>query len=377
MRICIIKYEKRTEDVLLNKLSTILEPISDEMFLIAKNFYGQIPFDEKTYIKNIKHENKRIRLFLIRVLNYMMVQIKISRDLIKLSKTVDVVIFFTGGATLLLPMLTTKFLMKKAVLIAAGSASIPIKKVHKKLFAVTKIVLYYIYRILENINYALSDRLVVESESGIDFLGLNRYKNKIFVSNMGVNLNLFKISEEDSKERNLIGYVGCLTDEKGVMNFVKAIPLILKEKKDLDFVIGGDGPLFEEIKNELNNNEIYDKVIFAGRIPHDELSKYLNELKLLVLPSYSEGLPNIILEAMACGTPVLATPVGGVPDVIRDGETGFIMENNSPECIAKNAISALEYPNLDEIVKKARELIEKEFTYEAAMERYRKILRAF
>ena len=315
--------------------------------------------------------------FLIRVLNYMIVQIKISRNLIKLSKTVDVVIFFTGGATLLLPMLTTKFLMKKAVLIAAGSASIPIKKIHKKLFAVTKIVLYYIYRILENINYALSDRLVVESESGIDFLGLNRYKNKIFVSNMGVDLNLFKISEEDSKERNLIGYVGRLTDEKGVMNFVKAIPLILKEKKDLNFVIGGDGPLFEEIKNELKNNEIYDKVIFASGIPHDELSKYLNELKLLVLPSYSEGLPNIILEAMACGTPVLATPVGGVPDVIRDGETGFIMENNSPECIAKNAISALEYPNLDEIVKKARELIEREFTCEAAVERYRKILRAF
>ena len=77
---------------------------------------------------------------------------------------------------------------------------------------------------------------------------------------------------------------------------------------------------------------------------------------------------------MACGTPVLATPVGGVPGVIKDGETGFIMENNSPECIAKNVMRALEHPNLDKIIKNARELVEKEFTYEAAVERYRKIL---
>ena len=82
----------------------------------------------------------------------------------------------------------------------------------------------------------------------------------------------------------------------------------------------------------------------------------------------------ITLEAMACGTPVLATPVGGVPDVIKDGETGFIMENNSPECIAENVERVLNYPCLNEIVKNARELVKKEFTYEAAVGRYRKIL---
>ena len=77
---------------------------------------------------------------------------------------------------------------------------------------------------------------------------------------------------------------------------------------------------------------------------------------------------------MACDTPVLATPVGGIPDVIKDGETGFIMENNSPECIAENEIRALEHPELEKIVKNARNLVEEEFTYEAAVERYKKIL---
>lgn len=76
----------------------------------------------------------------------------------------------------------------------------------------------------------------------------------------------------------------------------------------------------------------------------------------------------------ACGTPVLATPVGAIPDVIKDEETGFILEDNSPECIARDVMRVLNYPDLDKIVKNARELVEKEFTYEATVERYRKIL---
>ena len=67
---------------------------------------------------------------------------------------------------------------------------------------------------------------------------------------------------------------------------------------------------------------------------------------------------------MACGTPVLATPVGGIPDLIKDGKTGFVLEDNSPECIARNVIKALEHPNLEEIVKNARKLIEKEYSYD-------------
>ena len=74
---------------------------------------------------------------------------------------------------------------------------------------------------------------------------------------------------------------------------------------------------------------------------------------------------------MGCGT--LATSVGSAPDLIKDGETGFIMKDNSSECIAKNVMRALEHLELEKIVENARELIEKDFTYEAAGG-YRKIL---
>ena len=110
-------------------------------------------------------------------------------------------------------------------------------------------------------------------------------------------------------------------------------------------------------------------------IPHEKLSEYLNQLTLLVNPSYTDTGPQIVLEAMACGTPILSSLVGMVPDLIKDGENGFIMNDNSPECIAKNVTRVLDNPNLEHITKKALAIIEKEYSYEAAVKRYTEIFR--
>ncbi len=98
--------------------------------------------------------------------------------------------------------------------------------------------------------------------------------------------------------------------------------------------------------------------------------------RLLVLPSYTEGLPNIMLEAMACGTPVLATPVGTIPDVIIDGKTGFIMENNSPECIAANVVRALSSPDLERIAEDGKRFAEENFSFEKTVENWKGILQS-
>ena len=275
----------------------------------------------------------------------------------------------------MLPVLFSKLLKKKTVLIATGSASYDAESDTKRLFGFGRIVFPPIFRILEKINYYLSDRIIVYSENVIDFLELDKYKNKILSTGARfVDKSNFEIRKNLKDKRNFIGYIGRFTEEKGIMNFVKAIPLIFKKRKDLEFLIGGDGPLFDEIKKELKNSGLNDKVELTGWIPHEELRDYLNELKLVVLPSYTEGLPTLMLEAMACRTPVLATPVGAIPDIIKDEETGFILENNNPECIAENIERVLNYSNLDEITENARRLVEKEFTYEAAVERYREIL---
>jgi glycosyltransferase involved in cell wall biosynthesis len=359
------------KNVYLTKFINILKPLSNEIFVIDGDFLGDS--DRRIHIIKIKADLRK-ELMLIRSIKFILIQLRFSFNLIKISKNIDIVILF--GATKLLPMLSAKVMRKRTIVIAGGSASKSAKKIYnERLFGSSRFAFPHILGTLEKITLSLSDRIAVESESAIEFLGLERYRDKIsIISNMYLDLNKYKIDKNLKERKCLIGFISRLSEGKGIMNFVDAIPSMLKECEDVEFLIGGDGPLLGEIKKELNNNKLYDKVELAGWIPHNKLPEYLNELKLLVFPSYSEGLPNMVSESMACGAIVLATPVGGVPDLIKDGETGFIMESNSPDCIAKNVMKVLNYPDLDIIIDNARKLIEEEYTYEVAVERYRKIL---
>lgn len=359
-------------EVILANFIDILEPLSNDLFAITGKFPDRP--NKKIHVIRIKSDDKK-QLTLIRVIKHIIKQLKTTFNLIKISKQIDIVIFYIGTRIDLLPVLTAKLLGKRTVLAATGLPSKHAKISSGRLFDMDRIVFPLIFKMLENINFHLADQIAVESEMAIDFMGLEKYRKKISINGaLYMDLDNFKVKKDLKDKRNIIGYVGRLSPEKGVMSFAKVIPLILKEKDDLEFLMGGNGPLFDKIKNELKSNGSYDKVELTGWIPHDELPNYLNELKLIILPSYSEGLPGIVQEGMACGAVVLATPVGGVPDLIKDGETGFILENNSPECIARNVIRALEHPNLNEIVENARKLIEEEYSYEVMVRKCRESL---
>ena len=356
---------------ILANLIDVLLPISEHIYVISGDF---------SYESNKIHifRNGAITTgepFLLWISKQVQAQLKSTYYLIKISKKIDIALFFLGGRVLLLPFLVAKILGKKVVVAATGSASGTTKGVYSnRPFRVGGLI-SKIASVLERACFLLSDQVAVESEGSISFLGLNKYRKKISITGaVYIDTDNFKMKKDLKDKRNLIGYIGRLSTEKGVLSFVKAIPLILKERNDLEFLIGGNGPLFDEITNELKNNGSYNKVELTGWISHDELPKYLNELKVIVAPSYSEGgVPAVIMEAMACGTVSLVTPVAGV-DVIKDGESGFILEDNSPECIAKNVIRVLAHPNLDEIVNNACNLVEEEFSYETEVMRYRDML---
>ena len=350
----------------------LLEPSSNEIYTITGNF--SYKHNTKVHIICIKKDNLRGSL-LRRILRYLLAQPRVAFNLLKISKKIDIVIFFLGTRTYLLPLLLAKLLKKKVVLAVTGSESKGAKMQYgKKVFGLGR-VYSTVIGVLERIDFHLADQIAVESESTINFQGLNKYRKKIAINGaMYIDTNLFTVKKEIKDKRNLVGYIGRLAQGKGIPNFIKAMPLILKERKDVEFLIGGGGTLQSKIRDELRKNNLSQKVKRTGWIPDNEIVDYFNELKLFILPSYSEGLPHTVLEVMACGTPVLATPVGGISDIIKDGETGFIMKDNSPECIAENVIRALEHPNLDEIVKNARKMIEKEYTYEVVVENYRKLL---
>jgi glycosyltransferase involved in cell wall biosynthesis len=114
---------------------------------------------------------------------------------------------------------------------------------------------------------------------------------------------------------------------------------------------------------------------FLKWLPHHKLPLLLNKLRLLVLPSVTEGLPNVVLEAMACGTPVLATPVGAIPDIIKEGESGFLLKSNDPKHIAERIIELLNKPDLLEKVSvNAYNYVRENFSFEKTLDAWRKIL---
>ena len=349
----------------LSNLVAILSSLSCDLYVVTGN-EGKVACRDckKVHCYSIVYKPKT--QIIPRIFNYIYLQLWISYRIIRLARNVDLWIFFMGEG-LLLPVLTLKLLRKNIILSLAASAPKMIEA-NKNLST-----LFRLAKFLEVINYILSNRIIIPSESLIKEWNLYKYRDKIsIVRRHFVNYDRVKITKQLNEREQLVGYVGRLSEEKGIINFVKAISLLKDE--NIKFLVGGDGPLRDIIERYLDKGSLNDKVKLTGWIPHDELQDYLNKLKLLVVPSYTESGPLIALEAISCGTPVLATLVGSIPSIIKEGETGFILVNNSPECIAKSIIRVLNYPDLNKITTNARELVEREFTYEAAVGRYRKML---
>ena len=225
---------------------------------------------------------------------------------------------------------------------------------------------------MEKLNIYLANWIIVDSEEISKDLNLKRYSHKVFINNPTfIETNIFKINKNFHERKNLIGYIGRLSEEKGILNFLDSTPLIFEKLKDVKIVIGGDGPLKKDVIDFINENGYHDKIQFTGLISHEKLPEYLNELKLIVIPSYIEGLPTVILESMACGTLILAAPVGGIPGIIEDNLTGFIMENNSPESICKNVVRSLNYGEPEKIIERSLKVVENNYSLKIVINRFK------
>jgi glycosyltransferase involved in cell wall biosynthesis len=350
----------------LSNLVSILKTLSFDIYLVTGNAgYSYFKKDKKIHCYGVEHKEGKEAFS--RIFKYIFTQIAICSILLKLSRVVDFFIFFQGGQDLIIPMLASRLSRKKVVLLFEGS-SVEVRKARKDVF-------FKPLRLIVIINCILSNAIILYSERLVKEYKLERHRKKILVAARHfLDFNKFKVEKELSQRDEIVGYIGRLCEERGVLEFVRAIPKVLEKRKKVRFLIGGDGHLYNSIERYINIKQLNRKIEILGWIPHEKLPNYLNELKLLVLPSYTEGLPNIMLEAMACGTPVLAANVGSIPDIISDGYTGFLLKENSPQNVATSIIRALEHPNLQRVADNAKNLVEINFTYEAAVERVKKVL---
>lgn len=351
---------------MIRRFSDILGTSSNNLFVIG----GYTLLDGKKIPSEKEGRNPSMIVTALKHIPYG--EVGTSIRLAQILGKVDIVVFFLS-APLILPTLLAKAARKKTVFVIAGLES---KEIRLKLDnRIARNIFASIYEILENICMRIVDRVAVESPSILHFHGMDKYSRKAIVFGADyANTSVFRQTSSLTNRGDIVGYVGRLSVEKGIMDFVRAIPQVLASCDNIRFLIVGDGPLRHDVEREIKRRKLESKVTLVGWVPRKEIPYHLNQLKLVVSPSLTEGLPPLIQEAMACGTPVLATPVGGIPDLIKDTETGFIMECNSPEIIAENIIRALSHPELERIVHDASDLIHREYSYEATVRKYTRVL---
>jgi glycosyltransferase involved in cell wall biosynthesis len=157
----------------------------------------------------------------------------------------------------------------------------------------------------------------------------------------GINLNENAEREGGDPGKKIL-FVGRLHPVKGTQYLLGAMKIIHQKLPEAKLVLVGDGEEREHLETLTDNLGIRECVEFAGRVPHERVEGYMNQAEVFVLSSLSEGFPVTILEAMACGLPVVATRVGGVPDIIEDGTNGYLVDAMNQEQMAEALLKLLQ-----------------------------------
>lgn len=179
---------------------------------------------------------------------------------------------------------------------------------------------------------------VICSTSHIMAAETNKYTNKkIFVTPFGVDMNKFKPLSVQKPENIIVGTVKALSDKYGIGDLVKAFAAIYQKNQNTELLIVGDGPQKEEYKQLAKDLKIDHVTTFTGRVPNDQVPAFINKMSVFAVPSTedSESFGVAAVESMACGVPVVVSNVGGLPEVVKEGETGFVVPKESPDELAE------------------------------------------
>lgn len=201
---------------------------------------------------------------------------------------------------------------------------------------------------------------------------------KIITIHNGIDLSQFDMERTSidlksefgvSDENKLIGIFARLNPEKGVGLFLKAAKLISLKAPHARFFIVGDGPLCQKLKEETVQLELEKQVVFAGF--RDDVLDLIRQMDVVVVSSVHEGIPMVILEAMALRKAVVATKVGGIPEVIDDQEDGILVPSGDDHSLAVACLELIENQALAKrLGLNARKEIEKRFSAETMLNKH-------
>jgi glycosyltransferase involved in cell wall biosynthesis len=269
-------------------------------------------------------------------------------------------------------------------------------KKYKKPFIVTQHNTWIDYRswlnIMENLNDLTIGKSVLKRADRIltvskETMRLGADKTKTSVMYNGVDTNCFRSAKKGEsreklglpKNRTIIFSVRRLVYKNGLDTLIESAAIVARNNPDILFVVAGKGPSKQLIEDHIKELGIEENTKLTGFVPDELLPVYYNAADYFVLPSASgEGLPLVLFEAMACGLPVIATAVGGTPEIIEHMKNGVLVPPMNPEAMAEALLKLLAKEELGRgIGEEAKRSIKNRFTWEENVRRLAKIYSEF
>lgn len=208
------------------------------------------------------------------------------------------------------------------------------------------------------------------------------YDASISIVPFGINLESFGNLPTKQAIREKLGlntsdsvilFVGTLRPVKGVKYLIEAMNSIRQRDTKASLVLVGDGEERQSLEVLTKELSLEESVTFIGRVPNEKIPEYMAASDVLVLPSLSESFGIVNLEAMASGLPVVASKVGGLPEIIEDGENGFLVEPKNPEQIAERVLLLLEDDTLRGKISRSNKERAKQYSWESVVGRLEQI----
>ncbi len=196
----------------------------------------------------------------------------------------------------------------------------------------------------------------------------------------GVETNIFKIlsqSEKEkirqelgTKEKFVISCVSRLQEKNGTHDLISAVALLKDKNVSVECWIIGDGQERVRLEKLVDELGVRDRVKFLGQILHEDAGKFVGASDIFVRPSLAEGFGIVYLEAMACGIPVIGTPVGGIIDFLHDEETGILSKVSCPEDLANKIEVLLDNPELkNKLLENSFKMIKENYSWDSVANR--------
>lgn len=180
--------------------------------------------------------------------------------------------------------------------------------------------------------------------------------------------------DETQRAADQLLFVGRLTDQKSPQTLLNALSTVRQQGIQLQLKMVGNGPLLATLKQQSEQLGLENAVEFLGH--RSDIPAIMQKATVLVLPSQWEGMPNVVLEAMANGLPVIASDVDGIRDVVVDGETGVLVAPGDSDAMAEAIVRAIGQPELRRILANAAAIeVAANYDWETVVDTYDELLR--